>query len=71
MTQRADAAGRSLSEVWDDPNLCFNMAEATNSEEGYLLPIKNVLNCLRKVRLDQDFAVTAVEAYRDVFAAGY
>eukprot|EP00889_Picochlorum_renovo_P006632 jgi/Picre1/33662/NNA_001142.t1 len=55
-TQRAaSSAGRSLSQVWTDPGLCFNLAEATTTAEDYVLPINNVLDCLRKVRLNQDF----------------
>ncbi|KAI8111975.1 hypothetical protein M9435_004470 [Picochlorum sp. BPE23] len=72
LERAASSAGRSLSKVWTDPGLCFNLSEATTTaEDNAVLPINNVLDCLRKIRLNQDFAVTAVEAYRDAFAAGY
>ena len=64
--QLPESAAQSLSGVLKEPGLCFEAASGRSDTGDLYIPIDEVLKCLRKVKLNTDFAVEAVEAYNDV-----
>jgi hypothetical protein len=70
--QAARGAGRLLTGVYKDPSSCFGVPPGgPQDDQGLLIPLNTVIQCLQKIRLPEEFAVRSVEAYRDAFAAGY